>query len=101
METPNPGGGDPSSDEVTGTVVSRYNICMCSIYGREDQELRDGEEKRGRCNCKTREREEGEMRNEGEGRRGELVMKERRGRDGIERRQSLVTIYLCVAAKSP
>jgi hypothetical protein len=58
-------------------------VCTYSIYGREDQELRDGEEKRGRC--KTREREEGEMRDKGEGREEELVMKERRRRETGER----------------
>jgi hypothetical protein len=37
--------------------------------GREDEALRDGGVKRGRCG--TREREEGEKKDEGEGREGE------------------------------
>ncbi len=48
-------------------------------YGREEEELRDGGEKRGRCG--TREREKREMRDEIEG-RGRLVMKGREGEDG-------------------
>ncbi len=47
--------------------------------GREDEESRGRREKRVRCG--TREREEGEMRDKGRGKRGRLVMEERRGGD--------------------